>query len=76
MVEDVVAETMDYIADSAARCLLNSVPMPIDAWEQKMVDNFCELYADLLAESVNKIVCPPWYVRLWDWFAFPFRKEN
>ena len=76
MVEGVVADFMDYVSDSAGRCLLNSVPMPIEAWEKRLVDDFSELFTDLLADTVNKIVRPPWYKRFWKWLTIIPKPED
>lgn len=65
MIEDVVNETMTSIGDSAARCVMNSIPVPWEDYEEKLVDNMVEVMSDILAEKLSKIVSPPWYVRLW-----------
>ena len=68
MIEDVVNDTMTAIGDSVARCIMNSIPVPWDDYEEKLVDNMVEVMSDILAEKLAKIVSPPWYVRLWKCF--------
>lgn len=68
MVEDIVSETMESMMNAVAKSVLNGVPVPTEMIEQKMLDDFTELFADLLADSLNRIVNPPWYLRFKKWF--------
>ena len=67
MIEDVVNETMTAIADSTARCIMNSIPIPWESYEEVLVDNMIEVMIDILADVQDKLAKPPWYKRLAHW---------
>jgi hypothetical protein len=53
MLQDVAAESMDYIADTTARCIMNSVPVPHEVLEKKLLDNMIEVCSDILNEELK-----------------------
>ena len=54
MIEDVVNESLTAIADSAARHIMNSAPVPWDVYEEKLVADMIEVWSDICAEKMAK----------------------
>jgi hypothetical protein len=67
MIEDIVADTMESMINAVAKSVLNGMPVPTEMIEQKMLEDFTELFADLLADSLNQIANPPWYKKFYYW---------
>lgn len=75
MIEDVVNETMTAIGDSAARCVMNSIPVPWEDYEEKLVDNMVEVMSDIMADELARKFKPSLWGRVKDFFDINYHGE-
>ena len=56
MLQDVVSDEMAEIAEHTARCLMNSQPVPWELHQERIVNAVLEVYTDILADALSKVV--------------------